>query len=157
MFSTFKHFLDEVLEPDRGPAAPGVPSLRLAAAVLLVEVMRAGGDITGDERAAARHALGLQFGLGPDEMEPLLQQAEQESLGAYDYFRFTNPLDEQLPHPQKIALVEALWQVAYADLELDAAENTVISKVADLLHVSHGEYIAAKLRAKCDAAGPGES
>jgi len=48
--------------------------------------------------------------------------------------------------------VEAMWQVAYADGVLDASENHVISKVADLLHVTHGEYIAAKMRAK-EAAG----
>jgi uncharacterized tellurite resistance protein B-like protein len=41
-----------------------------------------------------------------------------------------------------------MWQVAYADAYLDANENHTISKVAGLLHVTHGEYIAAKLRAK---------
>ena len=51
-----------------------------------------------------------------------------------------------------IALVEAMWQVAYADGQLDVHENHVISKVAGLLHVTHGEYIAAKLRAR-DQAG----
>ena len=52
-------------------------------------------------------------------------------------------------------LVESLWQVAYADAHLDAHENHVISKVAGLLHVTHGEYIAAKLRAKDAAPGQG--
>jgi hypothetical protein len=45
--------------------------------------------------------------------------------------------------------------VAYADAHLDAHENHVISKVAGLLHVTHGEYISAKLRAKGDATGQG--
>ena len=38
-----------------------------------------------------------------------------------------------------------MWRVAYADGHLDAHENHLISKVAGLLHVSHGEYIAAVL------------
>ncbi|MCY1383643.1 Tellurite resistance protein TerB [compost metagenome] len=50
-------------------------------------------------------------------------------------------------------VVEAMWQVAYADDHLDAHENHVISKVAGLLHVTHGEYIAAKMRAR-EAAQP---
>ena len=66
----------------------------------------------------------------------------------YDYHRFTTVLNERFTQPQKIALVEAMWQVAYADEHLDANENHVISKVAGLLHVTHGEYIAAKLHAK---------
>ena len=41
-----------------------------------------------------------------------------------------------------------MWQVAYADGHLDAHESHLISKVAGLLHVTHGQYIAAKMRAK---------
>ena len=44
--------------------------------------------------------------------------------------------------------------VAYADGHLDAHENHLINKVAGLLHVTHGEYIAAKLHAK-QASGAG--
>ena len=47
-----------------------------------------------------------------------------------------------------------MWQVAYADGDIGANENHLISKVAGLLHVTHGEYIGAKLRAK-EAAGLG--
>jgi uncharacterized tellurite resistance protein B-like protein len=47
--------------------------------------------------------------------------------------------------------VEFMWQVAYADGALDANEHHIISKVAGLLHVTNGEYIGAKMRAK-DAA-----
>ena len=49
--------------------------------------------------------------------------------------------------------MEAMWQVAYADGALDANENHVISKVADLLHVTHGDYIAAMLRARDQRSG----
>jgi uncharacterized tellurite resistance protein B-like protein len=122
--------------------------LRLAAAVLLMEVMRAEDGITPEERAAASAALRTQFGIAQADVAPLLANAERESMSAYDYFRFTNVLDEQLDQPRKIALVEAMWRVAYADLHLDVQENAVISKVADLLHVSHDDYIAAKMRAK---------
>ncbi|WP_309678452.1 TerB family tellurite resistance protein [Polaromonas sp.] len=51
-----------------------------------------------------------------------------------------------------IQLIETMWQVAYADARLDAHENHLVSKIAGLLHVTHGEYIGAKLRAK-EAAG----
>ena len=61
-------------------------------------------------------------------------------------------MNAQFTQAQKIQVVEYMWQVAYADGHLDAHENHVISKVAGLLHVTHGEYIAAKLHAK-QAAG----
>lgn len=147
MFDAFRDFLADL----SGPAAPAglpAPSLRLAAAVLLMEVMRAEDGIGAPEREAAVAALRSQFDIADADAPELLAQAERESLAAYDYFRFTNVLDEHLAQPQKIALVEAMWRVAYADLHLDARENTVIAKVADLLHVSHGDYIAAKMRAQ---------
>jgi uncharacterized tellurite resistance protein B-like protein len=148
MFAALKEFLDEIAPRETPPGAPGVPPLRLAAAVLLMEVMRASDGISARERAAAAAALVQHFGLSPQEMAPLLDEAERESIAAYDYFRFTNPLDEQLPQDRKIALVDAMWKVAYADGHVDPRENAVISKVADLLHVSHGDYIAGKLRAQ---------
>jgi uncharacterized tellurite resistance protein B-like protein len=148
MFAALKEFLDEIVPRETPAAAPGVPSLRLAAAVLLMEVMRASDGISARERAAAAAALVQHFGLSPQEMAPLLDEAERESIAAYDYFRFTNPLDEHLPQDRKIALVDAMWKVAYADGHVDPRENAVISKVADLLHVSHGDYIAGKLRAQ---------
>ena len=41
-----------------------------------------------------------------------------------------------------------LARLLEADGHLDAHENHLISKVAGLLHVTHGEYIAAKLHAR---------
>ena len=77
-----------------------------------------------------------------------MELAETQSRNASDYFRFTSRINDNFSQPDKIALVQAMWDVAYADGLLDANENHVISKVADLLHVTHGEYIAAKMRAK---------
>lgn len=75
-------------------------------------------------------------------------QAEDTAKGANDYFRFTSAMNEEFTQPEKIQVVECLWQVAYADGRLDANENHLISKIAGLLHVTHGEYIAAKLYAR---------
>jgi len=78
----------------------------------------------------------------------LIDLATREAGRANDFFHFTSRINDHCSQPDKIALVEAMWQVAYADGLLDANENHVISKVAGLLHVTHGEYIAAKLRAR---------
>ncbi|MBE7941882.1 MULTISPECIES: TerB family tellurite resistance protein [Ramlibacter] len=149
MLDALSAFLNEVFAPaaDRSEFADPVP-LRLAAAVLLVEVMRASDGIAAAERVAAARGLRAQFDLPEEALAPLIAQAEQASSTAYDYFRFTHPLDQQLPHEHKVALVESMWRVAYADGQVDGRENAVIARVADLLHVSHPEYIAAKLRAK---------
>ena len=58
------------------------------------------------------------------------------------------PMNDQFTQAQKIQVVELMWQVAYADGVLDENEHHLISKIAGLLHVTHGEYIAAKMHAK---------
>ncbi|PIY30172.1 MAG: hypothetical protein COZ09_00925, partial [Comamonadaceae bacterium CG_4_10_14_3_um_filter_60_42] len=93
-------------------------------------------------------ALRTQFVLSDDELARLLAQAEATAKGANDYFHFTSAMNDQFTQAEKIQVVEYMWQVAYADGQLDANENHLISKIAGLLHVTHGEYIAAKLYAK---------
>lgn len=44
-------------------------------------------------------------------------------------------------------LIALLWRIAYADDTLHQYEEHLARKVADLLHVSHRAFIAAKHRA----------
>ena len=125
--------------------------MQLATAVLLVEVMRADPAINAGERAAVLGALREKFSLGSDELDRLLELAGSAAQTSYDYHRFTSSMNEHFSHEQKIDVIENMWQVAYSDAHLDAHENHLISKIAGLLHVTHGEYIAAKMRAKTAA------
>lgn len=123
-------------------------TLQLATAVLLVEVMRADPTSNSAERQAVVEALRRKFTLADDELARLVELAEDQSRGANDFFSFTSALNERFTHAQKVRMVEFMWEVAFADGHLHVNENHLISKVAGLLHVTHGEYIAAKLHAK---------
>jgi len=154
MLKTLKDLLDSFTQPapTQSPAERA-HAVQLAAAVLLVEVVRAEAVMDEAERTAMVNALRDRFALSSDEVERLLELAVATAKTAYDYQRFTSSLNAHFTQDQKIQLVEAMWQVAYADTHIDANENHTISKVAGLLHVTHGEYIAAKMRAK-EAAQP---
>ena len=149
MFSTLQELFDKFTAgAPQETAAEHAHTLRLAAAVLLVEVMKADTDLQPGERHAIRAALDQRFGLEEGELARLVDQAEAQAKRANDFYHFTSRLNDHCSQPDKIALVEAMWNVAYANGALDANEIHVISKVAGLLHVTHGEYIAAKLHAK---------
>ena len=153
MLSTLQELFDKftAASPGQTPQARE-HAVHLAAAVLLVEVMRAEPAIDPVEREAVFGALRSRFTLTGEELADLVELAEAKVKSANDYFQFTSRINDHFSQPEKIALVQAMWQVAYADGLLEANENHVISKVAELLHVTHGEYIGAKLRAK-EAAG----
>lgn len=155
MLRTLKDLFDAVLAPpEGGPEADQSHFLRLATAVLLVEVMRADPALGVAERRAVVEALRRKFALAGEDVTQLVALAEDTARTANDFHRFTSAINEACSQEQKVGIVENMWRVAFADGDLDAHEHHVISKVAGLLHVTHGEYIAAKLRARQQAAPP---
>lgn len=151
--------LKDLFDSIASPAAASTPAeeehrLQLATAALLTEVVRADPDVKPAEREAVLAALRRKFTLQPDELDRLVELADEKARTANDFYAFTSALNDRFSHEQKIRMVEYMWLVAYADGHLDENENHLISKVAGLLHVTHGEYIAAKLHAK-QAAGLG--
>ncbi|MGY0640578.1 MAG: tellurite resistance TerB family protein, partial [Paraglaciecola chathamensis] len=47
-------------------------------------------------------------------------------------------------------IIDGLWKIAYADDVLDPEEEHMIRRVADLLYVSHSQFIQSKLAAAGD-------
>jgi uncharacterized tellurite resistance protein B-like protein len=147
MLNAIRDFFDRNLGP-AASAAGGRHTIELATATLLVEMVRMDGEMDVAERAAIIQAVRSKFGLSPDEADTLFRLAEEESRQATDYFQFTSLLNQNFSAGQKVQMIEHMWRVAYADSTLSAWEQHLVRKVADLLHVSQGDYIAAKMRAR---------
>ena len=130
-------------------------SIELATAALLVEVVRSDAGIAPNEQQAVLRAVRERFGLSDEEAQTLLRLAEDEVRTANDYYQFTSLINRHFDQQRKQHVIELMWQVAYADAELAAHENHVLRRIAELLHVTHGDYIAAKMRAR-DAAARGK-
>lgn len=139
------------------PAAGGDRhALQLATAALLVEVVRSDRVVDDAERAVVERAVREKFDLSAAEAAQLFELAEAEVRQATDLYQFTSLVDRSFSNDQKIRVVELLWQVAYADAQLSAYEQHILWRIADLLHVSRGDYVAAKARARqAVAPGPG--
>ena len=149
MLRSLKNLFDTLTAPAAAQSAAELAHpLKLASAVLLVQVMQSDGKGQVGEKNALLQALKNSFSWGEREIEQLLALSEKTASASYDYHRFTSLLNEHCTQAQKTQLVENMWTVAYADAHLDENEQHLISKVAGLLHVTHGQYIAAKLHAK---------
>ncbi|MBX9716527.1 MAG: TerB family tellurite resistance protein [Burkholderiaceae bacterium] len=152
MLKTLKDLFDAVMPPPAGAVSEAAEhARRLASAVLLVEVMRSDAEILPSERDAVLSALQSRFALSGDEAARLLDLAHDTARDATDFFQFTSKINDAFDMEQKISLVEHMWQVAYADGILSAHENHVMRRIADLLHVPHGAYVSAKMRARLAA------
>lgn len=148
MLRSLKGLLAALQPPPAADAASREHTLQLATAVMLIEVMRADADFTPAERRAVVDALRAKFALDDDEIARLIELAERAARDATDWFEFTSHINAHFDMEAKVRMVELMWRVAYADGHLSDRERHTLWRIADLLHVPHGAYINAKIRAQ---------
>ena len=123
-------------------------ALRVATAVLLVEVTRADFIVQPAEKARLRLLLERQFSLSTAELDALMDEAEADADRLVSLQHVTRLLNEHYDHAMKLRVVEMMWQLVYADGDKDHYEEHLIRQVADLLYVSHSEFIQARHKAE---------
>lgn len=138
---------DYGLDKDMGKGAANAQhAIDLAVASLLVEMMRADMAQSDDERQEVADVLKRFTRLDEQELATLMALADQEADQATSLYQFTRLIDAELAYDIKVSVVEMLWSVAYADGVKDKHEEHLVRQVADLLHVSHRDYIQARHR-----------
>ncbi len=149
MINKLQNFFHTYLNPQEGgPSSDVSQRTRLAVAALLVEIAVSDFESAREERQSIVEIVRNQFGLTGQEADALISLAEEEHKTSTDYFQFTRLINQHYTAQQKVELIESLWRVAFADGELHRYEEHVIRRLADLLHVSHGDFIATKHRIK---------
>ena len=149
MITGIKDFFNQFIETGiRQSEIDKEKPLQIATAALLLEMMRMDDQITDAERDSVATTLLRMFGLDARQLKILMDLAEQEARQASGYYQFTSLINKGFDAAQKIHVIENLWYVAMSDGHLDAHETHLMRKIADLLHVGHADYIAAKQRAR---------
>ena len=149
MFDTLRALFEaKVKLPADAPAGAREHALRLAAAALLFEIVRADANVQAEELTVMRAALQSTFDLSAEETEELVQLGQVQSKAASSLYEFTSLVDASLDAAQKKRIVELLWLVAFADGRKDAHEEHLVRRIAGLLHVPHPDFIDAKRSAR---------
>lgn len=141
----FDHLRKLLRDAGERPAADAAADPRLAAAVLLLEVARADYDHHPAERASLRGALAREFHVPEAALDALLDQAELRAKESVSLFEFVQTLNRTMSADDKRGLVRLLWDVAHSDGRVDPHEEHLLRRIADLLHVSHADFIRTKL------------
>lgn len=153
MLGNIKRFFEKSLSSEKvtgGVTTDKVTehSLRLATAALLIETTRADHHVKEEERDTVIRALRKGFDLTESEIDELIILAEEEVKEAISLFQFTHLIDKGFSYERKKEVVRYLWQVALSDDEMEKHEVHLIRSIADLLHISHSDFIAAKQEAR---------
>jgi uncharacterized tellurite resistance protein B-like protein len=115
--------------------------LKLATAVLLVEVARADFSEDEVELDAVADLLREHLDVSRHDVERLVGEAREQADHSASLQSFTRQLHEELTLEEKQRIIEMLWRVALADESLDKHEDHLIRKVAGLLYISHSDLI----------------
>ena len=120
--------------------------LKLALTALLVEAAHSHDRFDETERRVVLQLLERRFNLSPAEARALLVAGEREADRAAELFHFTRIINERLSFDQRIELIEMLWEVAYADGELDQYEDSLLRRIGGLIYVPDRERGMARQR-----------
>jgi uncharacterized tellurite resistance protein B-like protein len=115
-------------------------------AALIIEVALADKVFDESEVNLLKEMLLKAYTLEPQDVQGLIENAEkavEESTSLYEYTREVN---DNFDYESKLNLIDQLWRIAFADGHLDKYEEHVVRKIADLIHISHNDFIQSKLK-----------
>lgn len=119
-----------------------------AAAALMAEVMAVDHDWHELEIERIEELMQESLGLDAEEARQIVSEVLEQQKSRHDLFQFTSAINEEYSQEQKFELLKSLWRVAYADGRVDAYEEHIIRRLADLMHMPHSQFIKAKIDAR---------
>lgn len=129
-------------------ANPPVERIPLAAAVLLLDVAAADGDFSAEEEQLIHQVLQDHFALDADSRRELLELALDAQQRSVDLHRYTRLINHNFSQTEKKTLIEAFWQLTFADGRLDVREEAMMRQLSSLIGLSHRQLMDAKLKVR---------
>ena len=137
------------LSPGNGKASTGKDAdqqVLVAVCALFVEMGRIDGTFSSRETAMVVDLLTKKYGLAADHVDALMKEADRELKESVDLWQFARVINENFDNSRKEKLIERLWRIVYVDGKMDEHEHYLMSKLSNLLRLSHQQLIDAKLK-----------
>ncbi len=144
----FVQVIESISVSDSSAVVDRDAALRLATAVLMIDVARADHVFDESEFERVLRLVEQHFQLSPEEAAELVILASGKADDLVSVHEFTELLHEHLDENEKARIVGMLWDVAYADGQLDKYEDSLVLKISDLLYVSRPRVMRLKHDAK---------
>ena len=122
--------------------------IEIAACALFIEIAKADGEFTDEERKFIISEMKSTFSLDDDYVNDLIHLAEQRIKESVSLYEFTGVINTTFTHEEKIELIESLWKLIYKDEKLNQYEDHLIKRIAATINIEHKQIINAKLWVK---------
>ncbi len=130
----------------KGSAPLAKADERAALAAILVEAAHADGTYDAEESARITRVLATRYGLSAAEAAALRAEGEAALAESLDLVRFTRAVKKAVPHEERVGVIEAVWEVIYADGVREMHESALIRQLCGLLHIEDREAGLARQR-----------
>ena len=130
----------------KGAKPPAKADERAALAAILVEAAHADGSYDAEEAERIGRVLATRFGLSAAAAAILRAEGEVAQAQALDLVQFNRVVKKAVPHEARVRVIEAVWEVVYADGVREMHESALIRKLCGLLHIEDREAGLARQR-----------
>jgi len=121
---------------------------QLAAAALLVEVATVDSRFDERERQRIMDFVRSRFSLSDAEAQALIEAARSEVAGSTQLYAFTTAIKMGFSYEDRVALMESLWEVVYADGIADPFEDQLMRRIGGLICVTDRDRGITRKRVK---------
>ena len=125
--------------------------LELIGCALAYEIAISDGKIDSSELDKIKNEITIKskaLNLVPEEVFATIKNHSEESVSFND---FINQINENFSQDQKLEMISFLWRTAYADNVLDADEERLIRRIADMIRIKDMQVLKLKHQAKLDS------
>lgn len=147
MLSYFKNLLGSYQTPGKD-SIPQFKKNQVAACAVFLEAANSDDEFSKIEMNTLIGILNNTFELSIDEIEELIQLADEYRKKSVSLFEFTGTINESFTKDEKYELLKNLWRIILTDNVLDKFEDHFIRKVTGNLNMAHSDMIAAKMEVK---------
>jgi len=121
---------------------------QVATAALLIEIAKADGNFSNEERNRIIDLMRTDFNLDDECVDELLELSEQKVKDSVSIYEFSSVINESFTQQEKLDLIKNLWRIIYEDGKLDSHEDRLIKIIGSTLNIEHKDVIGAKLFVK---------
>ena len=122
--------------------------IELIGAVLAYEIARSDGDISDLELNLLIEEIKKISKKVNKTYEEIFSIIETYSKDSVSFHEFISDINNDFSKEEKLSLISFLWDVAFADSQLDVDEERLIRRIADLIRIKDIEVLKLKDKAR---------
>jgi uncharacterized tellurite resistance protein B-like protein len=141
-----KYFMENISLKEKASTNNTTGNLQIATCALMLEMANSDDQFTDDEKERITALLKARFGLDNNQVAELLELTKQQLDQSLDLYGFAKLINEHYSEQQRIAVIEMIWEIIYADGQLSSYEDYLVHKYQTILDLTHKQLIDAKMR-----------